>query len=80
MFAVSTEKPWLIRDKSFRHATAEAAEQAARQFVKMQGGEITIWQREAPKSRPEEIATVLTDNLGRIWTQVNAVPGQAALL
>ncbi len=80
MFAVSTEKPWLIRDKAFRHATAEAAEKAARQFVTMQGGEITIWQREAEWSGQKEIATVLTDNLGRIWTQVNAVPGQTALL
>lgn len=51
MFAVAQEQPGRNDEKKFRHATAEAAEAAARTLIKGKGGEISIWVRKTRPSR-----------------------------
>lgn len=80
MFAVAQERP--KTPAKFTYKTAEAANEVARRFVTGRGGEIAIWQALDPNlvARPVEIAIVLKDALDRVWTQVNACPGQQAWL
>jgi hypothetical protein len=58
------------------HATADAAEVAARRLHKSLRQEIDILRREPGSRSSEYVATVLTDALGRTWTEVSHEGGR----
>jgi hypothetical protein len=60
------------------HATADAAEIAARRLHKSLRQDINILRLEPGQAsrKSEYVATVLTDALGRVWTQVGQEGGR----
>lgn len=88
LFAVSQDQPFVTgKDAAkFKYASPIDAERAARKAVKLHGGEMNIWvnTESSPKAKrsgySQLVATVLTDALDRVWTQVPAAPGQQSFL
>lgn len=78
-FAVAEEQPTRGDRKRFKYTSADDAERAARRIVRGRGGSMGIWLHDEKQS-PLEVATVLRDSLDRVWTQVNAKPGDRAFL
>lgn len=91
LFAVSQDQPFVTgKDAAkFKYVAATDAERAARRAVKLHGGEMNIWVNQPLPSEVRQlkhhgysqlVATVLTDALDRVWTQVPAGPGQQSFL
>jgi hypothetical protein len=91
MFAVAIEQPDARNSAKFKYQTADLAERKARAIVRSGlKPEISIWRQpdtltptlgQLSKVRyPEHVATVLTDALDRVWTQVSSGPSQRAFL